>query len=513
MAENRKKRKWLSTQTLKEFINDITEEELNAEEFNNDTKPIRDEFDLGDTSEDLSNESKSKIKTNSEEEQRTQKFNEHSSDEISIQQTEIQYVTEKLKEIQKESENRVSELKMENDTLKEKLDFERTRLKDELKSRDEDWSKKNDVTEEKRKSAESMIVKLQQQLEDKESNSMSLKELTLQVEEYKKKYHDLQIKDNENKKKLSKSEAKIIELEAKVVQFDDLNKQFHQLEQNYQQLQIDSQENEKKLVELQAESDMLDEMLDEKDQEFEVISKNLKVENANYKVMLQQLEDQINQKNKKTMGESQLAIDEKDQISGEQSDEEMIENMEQLVVEKEDLSKALFDAQEAIAKLEEKTSNLEELEIEKERLAQRLTGAQNELDKLKEQNHSEESLGMINMKKQVDELTENNEKLKLEVVQSQQEIGEVLISAKKQAKKTVEEAQIEAKHLVSSAELELENISNRAKKILIEVSESRKNVLSLYDDLEFKVEALSSGALLKEIKKNKRGHKLSDYFD
>lgn len=216
--------------------------------------------------------------------------------------------------------------------------------------------------------------------------------------------------------------------------------------------------------ELQAESDMLDEMLDEKDQEFEAISKNLKDENAKYKVMLQQLEDQINQKHKKTMGESQLAIDEKDQISGEQSNEEMIENMEKLVVEKEDLSKALFDAQEAIVKLEEKTSNLEELEIEKERLAQRLTGAQNELDKLKEQNNSEESLGMINMKKQVDELTENNEKLKLEVVQSQQEIGEVLISAKKQAKKTVEEAQIEAKHLVSSAELELENISNRAKK-------------------------------------------------
>lgn len=45
------------------------------------------------------------------------------------------------------------------------------------------------------------------------------------------------------------------------------------------------------------------------------------------------------------------------------------------------------------------------------------------------------------------------------------------------------------------------------------MSESRKNVLSLYDDLEFKVEALSSGALLKEIKKNRQGQKLSDYFD
>ncbi|MFR3685227.1 MAG: hypothetical protein ACLTXM_09350, partial [Enterococcus sp.] len=70
-----------------------------------------------------------------------------------------------------------------------------------------------------------------------------------------------------------------------------------------------------------------------------------------------------------------------------------------------------------------------------------------------------------------------------------------------------------AKHLISSAELELENISNRAKKILIEVSESRKNVLSIYDDLEFKVEALSNGSLLKEIKKKKQDQKLADYFD
>ena len=35
MAENKKKRKWLSTQALKEFINEITEEELNAEEMYN----------------------------------------------------------------------------------------------------------------------------------------------------------------------------------------------------------------------------------------------------------------------------------------------------------------------------------------------------------------------------------------------------------------------------------------------------------------------------------------------
>jgi cell division septum initiation protein DivIVA len=168
---------------------------------------------------------------------------------------------------------------------------------------------------------------------------------------------------------------------------------------------------------------------------------------------------------------------------------------------------------EEIAKLEEKTVALEQLEAEKERLASRLADAQIELSKLKEQKDAEDSLELIQAKKQVDELIEKNERLKKEVVQSQQEIGEVLISAKKQANRTIEEAQVEAKHLISSAELELENISNRAKKILIEVSESRKNVLSIYDDLEFKVEALSNGTLLKEIKKKKQDQKLADYFD
>jgi hypothetical protein len=38
-------------------------------------------------------------------------------------------------------------------------------------------------------------------------------------------------------------------------------------------------------------------------------------------------------------------------------------------------------------------------------------------------------------------------------------------------------------------------------------------VLSIYDDLEFKVEALSNGTLLKEIKKKKQDQKLADYFD
>ncbi|MBO0454464.1 hypothetical protein, partial [Candidatus Enterococcus murrayae] len=46
MAENKKKRKWLSTNALKEFINDITEEELKAEERYNETHRLHEPFEL-----------------------------------------------------------------------------------------------------------------------------------------------------------------------------------------------------------------------------------------------------------------------------------------------------------------------------------------------------------------------------------------------------------------------------------------------------------------------------------
>ena len=52
MAENKKKRKWLSTNALKEFINDITEEELQAEELYNETIRIPDPLEMGEELDD-----------------------------------------------------------------------------------------------------------------------------------------------------------------------------------------------------------------------------------------------------------------------------------------------------------------------------------------------------------------------------------------------------------------------------------------------------------------------------
>ncbi|MGG5371320.1 hypothetical protein [Enterococcus sp. AZ196] len=521
MAENKKKRKWLSTNALKEFINDITEEELSAEELYSETKNNSETSRMMDEEENFIQEQEGLINL---------KMDEESESKIVVPPAglEIQGNPEELAMYKKETESRIQELEIENDELKGKLEFERIRLEDELKERDRDWKRKFAEIDEEKKETKLTVQQLQQQLNEKqrelidtderaqkenaerEAASVKLKEVTKQLEEYQKNYLDAQ---EENKKK----EEKLAQIKAdhkeEINQFNQLKKQYNELEQDYQQLHTINQKNETKVNELQEENDTLLELLDEKEQETEAELTSLREENAKYRQTIQQLKEQVAQKLKNALEESHMDVGEQGQLPEEQIQEETIEDIDQLAAEKEALNSALFDAHEEIAKLEEKTSNLDQLEAEKERLASRLADAQIELSKLKEQKANEESLELIQAKKQVDELMEKNEQLKKEVIQSQQEIGEVLISAKKQANRTIEEAQTEAKHLISSAELELENISNRARKILIEVSESRKNVLSIYDDLEFKVEALSNGTLLKEIKKNKQDQNRSEYFD
>ncbi|KAF1295616.1 hypothetical protein BAU15_03490 [Enterococcus sp. JM4C] len=106
---------------------------------------------------------------------------------------------------------------------------------------------------------------------------------------------------------------------------------------------------------------------------------------------------------------------------------------------------------------------------------------------------------LMKAEKEIQELKKRNEELQLEVGHSQQEIGEVLVSAKKQAKRTVEEAEADAKRMMNSAEMALEKISHKVKKISVEVNESRKNVAEIYDDLQFKIEKLVQvGSLDKE---------------
>lgn len=551
-----KKRKWLSTQALKEFINDITEEELQAEELYNESQQVFDTAELMETPIPQPKDSVEDQEDMAEQEApEAVRCSDESEAEVSAAEApsaELERLKEELASFKKEAEAQVQELAVENAALKEKLTVERTIIEDALKDRDDHWQTKVDEVTEEKERVNDQFTKQQAELtsliEEKETQAAVKEELTAtiqQLTELEVTYQEavtareqLQAEAEAQQQEHAEALAAVTQssdeaLHEQQHQFQQLKQEYEELEKDYQQLHAINQKNEAKLKELQSENDTLIEWLEEKDKELAATPKQeelgqLKKEIQQYQTAITRLEQKIKETRimedrvtttsdtaqKLLLEETQMDAGEQGQVQENvQATEEMTESVEQLAAEKEALNSALFDAHEEIAKLEEKTAALEELEVEKDRLANRLADAQTELSRLKEQKASEESLELIQAKRHVDELTEQNEQLKQEVIQSQQEIGEVLISAKKQANRTVEEAQIEAQHMISSAELELENISNRAKKILIEVAESRKSVLSIYDDLEFKVEALSNGSLLNEIKKERQNKKMTTYFD
>lgn len=211
MAENKKKRKWLSTQALKEFINEITEEELNAEEMYNELSPTT-TFNLLEESEALIQEKENSNESKNQEEKL--QYEEDYSDKYLI----LQQAAEKLDAQKKEAEIRIHELEIENDDLKEKLDFERIRVGDELTERDKNWQEKLTEIEEEKQVVEEEFIQLEQQLEEKqreleefseiikkeasekEAAAVDLKELTRQLKEYQKNYEAVQEENREQEK-------------------------------------------------------------------------------------------------------------------------------------------------------------------------------------------------------------------------------------------------------------------------------------------------------------------------
>lgn len=167
MAENKKKRKWLSTQALKEFINEITEEELNAEELYNETNQIHDSHRLADTevvSQSELGELIQEQETFSEGLSENLDLEKQPEENYSNQQSELQQVYDELVALKKDAEVRLQEMEQENESLKEKLDFERIRVGDELAVRDEEWQIKFAEIEEEKQTTEAMIAELKSNL-------------------------------------------------------------------------------------------------------------------------------------------------------------------------------------------------------------------------------------------------------------------------------------------------------------------------------------------------------------
>lgn len=98
---------------------------------------------------------------------------------------------------------------------------------------------------------------------------------------------------------------------------------------------------------------------------------------------------------------------------------------------------------------------------------------------------------LLQAKQQINDLLLKNQSLQEDALKSQQEIGEVMVSAKKEANRIISEAQVEAKHMINSAELEMLNIGNRAKNISNEVEESKNEVMTIYRELEERLNKLS----------------------
>lgn len=99
MAENKKKRKWLSTQALKEFINDITEEELIAEELYNETDQLHDSYHLAD--EAASTSELEELIQEQEVISEEQKVEKQSEEDTSKRQSELQQIYEELVALKK----------------------------------------------------------------------------------------------------------------------------------------------------------------------------------------------------------------------------------------------------------------------------------------------------------------------------------------------------------------------------------------------------------------------------
>ncbi|KAF1299235.1 hypothetical protein BAU15_00900 [Enterococcus sp. JM4C] len=184
--------------------------------------------------------------------------------------------------------------------------------------------------------------------------------------------------------------------------------------------------------------------------------------------------------------------------SATNSSEDLSGRLESLNAEVLQLTADKFDLKEQVRELNAKNTDLQGTISEQEAKIQSLV---KQAEKRPEDEGDAEAL--LKAKRQINDLVEQNEALKQEVVESQKEIGEVLVSAKKQANLMLEEAHVEAKHMISTAELELENIGSRAKKIFIEVEDSKEQVVSMYNEMQKKINHLVEGSLLSDYQPNK----------
>lgn len=248
-----------------------------------------------------------------------------------------------------------------------------------------------------------------------------------------------------------------------------------------QDLEAEVRRNRQEIQRLQdnKETGYLKEQLDQAEEEIHTLKASL--ENS------QALENEL-QETKQQLRE--LAMTQKDE------ELDHFDALQQLEQQFDSVTNELNEKEELIAQLDHIIVEKDQAILEKEAQMNQLIEEQKKHDSVMESEHIEK------LQQQMTQLQKENEKLKEEAIDSQHEIGEVLISARRQANRMVEKAKLDAQRIVNDSEAELQTIHDRAKEISCEVDESRQTIMSIYEEMKSRVDQLAQRDVpdLEEIK-------------
>ncbi|MBO0472342.1 hypothetical protein IGL98_002887 [Enterococcus sp. DIV0840] len=303
----------------------------------------------------------------------------------------------------------------------------------------------------------------------------------------------------ELKKENVSGQEQIAYLETALVEKDKaLQTQILEKEKEIQQLQADLAargtigEKQEALETVKMELESLNEKLQTTDKENQELTQKL--------ADLQEQMNRLQQENQE-LKDKEINLSTNSDISVDNSRvEELKKELETVLTEKSELEKNLgriqgLNDKYSIQKnvFESELAGLRSIYKEKEEELENLTA---ELETMRSMSATGEATGnqlaeLLQAKQQINDLLLKNQSLQEEALKSQQEIGEVMVSAKKEANRIISEAQVESKHMINSAELEMLNIGNRAKNISNEVEESKNEVMTIYRELEERLNKLS----------------------
>ncbi|MBO0439948.1 hypothetical protein [Candidatus Enterococcus ikei] len=303
----------------------------------------------------------------------------------------------------------------------------------------------------------------------------------------------------ELKKVNSSGQEQIASLEKALVEKDKaLETQILEKEKEIQQLQADLAargnigEKQEALETVKMELESLNEKLQTTNKENQELTQKL--------ADLQEQMHQLQQENQE-LKDKEITLSTSSDISVDNSRvEELKKELETVLKDKSELEANLgriqgLNDKYSIQKnvFESELAGLRSIYKEKEEELENLNA---ELETMRSMSATGEATGnqlaeLLQAKQQINDLLLKNQSLQEEALKSQQEIGEVMVSAKKEANRIISEAQVEAKHMVNSAELEMLNIGNRAKNISNEVEESKNEVMTIYRELEERLNKLS----------------------